>query len=92
MVKNKYFSGDKGEFILPTIITAAVFVVGLIITLVFTNKLLNTVRINRANEDLSSTEEGRTLLEIRNYIELYRAFTVNPIEMEEEDFEETEEE
>ena len=77
---------------MPTIISATIFAVGLIVTLVFTNKLLNTVRINRANEDLSSTEEGRTLLEIRNYIELYKAFTVNPIEMEEESLQETEEE
>ena len=89
---SRLFSTKHGEFIMPTIISAAIFAVGLIVTLVFTNKLLNTVRINRANEDLSSTEEGRTLLEIRNYIELYKAFTVNPIEMEEESLQETEEE
>ena len=89
---SRIFSTKHGEFIMPTIISATIFAVGLIVTLVFTNKLLNTVRINRANEDLSSTEEGRTLLEIRNYIELYKAFTVNPIEMEEESLQETEEE
>ena len=89
---SRIFSTKHGEFIMPTIISATIFAVGLIVTLVFTNKLLNTVRINRANEDLSSTEEGRTLLEIRNYIELYKAFTVNPIEMEEESLQETDEE
>ena len=77
----KIFSTRNGEFILPTIISGAVFTVALIVTLVFTNKLLNVVRIYRLNERNDSTELGRKLLEINNYIELYEEFTsVNGVE------------
>ena len=41
---------------------------------VFANKLVNARRINRANEDLSSTEDGEKLLKIRAYKELYSHF------------------
>ena len=74
----KIFSTREGEFILPTIITAAVFVVSLIVSLVFTNKLLNVIRMYRLNERDDSTELGRKLVNIRNYIELYEEFsTIN---------------
>ncbi len=77
----KIFSTRNGEFILPTIISGVVFTVALIVTLVFTNKLLNVVRIYRLNERNDSTELGRKLLEINNYIELYEEFTsVNGVE------------
>ena len=41
---------------------------------VFTNKFVNALRMNRANEDLSSTEDGEKLLKIRAYKELYEHF------------------
>ncbi len=41
---------------------------------IFTNKLVNARRINRDNEDLSSTEDGERLLKIRAYRELYSHF------------------
>jgi hypothetical protein len=71
---SKIFSTKHGEFIMPTIVTASLFVVGLIVTLVFTNKLLNTVRIHRANERDESTQEGRELIELRNNLEIYERF------------------
>ena len=40
----------------------------------FTNKFVNALRMNRANEDLSSTEDGEKLLKIRAYKELYEHF------------------
>lgn len=41
---------------------------------VFTNKFVNALRINRANENLSSTEDGEKLLKLRAYMELYESF------------------
>ena len=78
------FSTKTGEFIILTAVFAGLFVAGLIVTLVFTNKLLNVVRINRANENESSTEEGRKLLGLRYYIELYTRLTENVIEFADE--------
>ena len=76
VLATKIFSTREGEFILPTIISGAVTLVSLIVSLVFTNKLLNVVRMYRLNENNSSTELGRKLVELCNYIELYEEFTV----------------
>lgn len=70
----KIFSTRDGEFILPTILTGVAFVAVLVVTLVFTNKFLNVVRMYRMNERDDSTELGRKLISIRNYIELYEEF------------------
>ena len=80
----KMFSTKTGEFIVLTAVFAGVFVVGLIVTLVFTNKLLNVIRIHRANEKESSTEEGRKILSLRDYIEIYTRLTENVIEFADE--------
>ena len=76
VLATKIFTTREGEFILPTIISGAVTLVSLIVSLVFTNKLLNVVRMYRLNENNSSTELGRKLVELCNYIELYEEFTV----------------
>ncbi len=70
----KIFSTREGEFILPTIVTSGVALVSLIVSLVFTNKLLNAVRIYNLNERDDATELGRKLVELNNYIELYEEF------------------
>ena len=67
----KIFSTREGEFIVPTIVTGVVFAIALIVALVFTNKFLNIVRMYRLNERNDSTELGRKLVSILNYIELY---------------------
>lgn len=72
---SKIFSTREGEFITYTIVAGAVFVVGFVFTLVFTNKLLNVIRIHRANERDDSTEDGRKVLRIRDYVELYERLT-----------------
>lgn len=69
---SKIFSRPDGEFILPTIISAGVFVVILTIFLICTNKFLNALRMYRANERLQSTEDGAELWKIRRYLELYQ--------------------
>lgn len=80
----KIFSTREGEFILPTIITGVVFAVALTVSLVFTNQYLNVMRIHRLNERDDSTELGRKLSELLNYIELYEAFATPTVESESE--------
>ena len=70
----KILSTPDGRYIAPTVVGAALFVVFLIVFGVMTNKLLNALRINRANEKLSSTEEGKRLVRIREAKELYTRF------------------
>lgn len=63
-----------GLFVYLTIGAGVLFFACFIAFGVFTNQFVNALRINRANEDVSSTEEGEKLLEIRAYKELYSRF------------------
>ncbi len=65
---------NDGLFLYLTIACAALFAVSFVAFGVFTNRFVNARRINRANEDLSSTEEGERLLRLRAYKELYEHF------------------
>ena len=68
-MKNFTTLGD--EYITPTIVLAVAFFVCFIAFILVANKWINDFRIRRANERLTSTEEGRRLLKIRSYKELY---------------------
>lgn len=70
----KNFTVSDGRFIPVTIIFSAVAAVAFAVFGVFTNKLINSRRIYRANESLASTEVGQRLLEIEEYKELYSYF------------------
>ncbi len=70
----KIRSTPDGRFIWYTVASGVVFAAAFAVFGVFTNKLINALRINRANETLSSTEDGAKLLEIREYKELYARF------------------
>ena len=63
-----------GLFVRLTIVAGSACFICFILFGVFANKLVNARRINRANEDLSSTEDGEKLLKIRAYKELYSHF------------------
>ncbi len=67
----KNFSTPDNTYVPATIALAAVSVVLFVIFAYLTNKLINTLRIYRTNEKLSSTEEGERLSEIMEYIDLY---------------------
>lgn len=71
-LKNFTVKGDS--FMLPTIIAGAVSVVAFVVFGVFTNKFVNACRIYRANEKLSSTDDGARLEEIAEYKDLYEKF------------------
>ena len=65
---------STGAFILPTVICGAVALIAFVVFGVFINKLINAGRIYRANESIGATDDGKRLLEIREYKELYAYF------------------
>lgn len=67
----KNFSTRENEYVLPTILLIAGFFLSFIAFIVCTNKFLNNLRMRRANEKLSSTEDGARLEKIREYKEIY---------------------
>lgn len=74
----------ENTFILPTIICGAAFFLCFIVFLAVWNKLLNVLRIRRANERLSSTEEGQRLVEIRAYKAMYKQLLPAPAQKTDE--------
>lgn len=76
------FSTRGNEFVVPTILLFVGFAALFVVFAVCTNKFINARRIYRANERLSSTEEGERLLEIREYKELYSCML--PVQITEE--------
>ena len=62
----------EDTYILPTIILGAASFVLFIALVFFTNKLLNAIRIYAKNERLGSSEEGKRLVTIRLYADLYK--------------------
>ena len=88
------FTTRENTYILPTILCGAGFAVVFIAFILLTNKWINDMRIYRANERLSSTEEGARLEEVRDYLDLYGALLgLNAEQAEETDgTEETENE
>lgn len=68
----KNFTTRENTYVLPTVLLGAGFAASFIAFMVCTNKWLNALRMRRANEKLSSTEEGARLLRIREYKELYQ--------------------
>lgn len=67
----KNFTTKDNSYVLLTIVFAALSLVGLVVFLLFTKKFINALRIYRKNEDLTETEEGARLVEIREYKDLY---------------------
>ena len=63
----------RENYITETIIFAGLAVVAFIVFGVFTNKFINSIRMRRANNKLSSTEEGLKILQLRKYKKLYEA-------------------
>ncbi len=68
----KNMTTRDNTFVTPTIILGAAFVVFFIGFMVFANKWINALRMRKANERLSSTEDGARLLMLRERKELYQ--------------------
>ncbi len=69
----KITTTPDGRYIPVTAVFGGISLVAFIVFAVFTNKLINTLRIYTANERLTSTEEGEELFQIREYKDLYEA-------------------
>ena len=69
----KNFTVKTNEYMMPTIVLGAAFFVVFIVFILIANKWINALRMKRANESLSTTEEGARLYEIREYRDLYKA-------------------
>ncbi len=69
----KIASVADDRYILPTIILGSVFFVTFIVFVLIANKLINNLRIYRKNERLSASDDGRRLMEIRDYKTIYQA-------------------
>ncbi len=80
----KNFTTRENTFVLPTILLGVV-TFGLFIAFVWaSNRWLNATRMCRKNEQLKSTDEGRRLAELREYMELYGALLLEDAEGEED--------
>ena len=84
------FSTPDDRYVIPTIGLGCAAFIAFIATLLVTNKFFNACRMYAMNENLTSTEEGKALLEIREYKEMYAAFLTPATEVV--DVEDTEEE
>ena len=73
------------RYIPVTIILGGVSLVAFFVLTAFANKFINSLRIYRRNEKLSSTEEGERLQEIRIYKNLYSQLLLIEEEQEEEE-------
>lgn len=71
-LKNFTVKGDS--FMIPAVIAGVVSVAVFAAFGVFTNQFVNACRIYRANEKLSSTDDGARLEEIAEYKDLYEKF------------------
>ena len=68
----KLTSTPGNKYVMPTIVSAAVWFVLFLVFIIVSNNLINALRMRKANEHLDSTEEGERLVEIRNLKELYQ--------------------
>ena len=62
----------EDTFIVPTIVCGVLTFIAFIVCLVVSNKLFNDLRMRKANERLSATEDGKRLVEIRAYKAIYK--------------------
>ncbi len=69
----KIASVADDRYIMPTIILGAVFFVVFIVFVLIANKLINNLRMYRKNERISASDDGRRLMQIRDYKTIYEA-------------------
>lgn len=81
------FTTRDNTFVLPTILCGVGFVIFFIVFIVLANKLINDLRMRAANEKLTSTEDGKRLVELREYKDLYLALLKGAEENEKEEVE-----
>ena len=79
------FKTVEDAYLIPTIVAGGVSLLAFFGMLIGINQFFNACRMYRMNEDLSSTEEGKAVLEIRAYKKIYEELLILPTETEEEE-------
>lgn len=82
------FKTVEDAYLIPTIVAGGVSLLAFFGMLIGINQFFNACRMYRMNEDLSSTEEGKAVLEIRAYKKIYEELLILPTETEEMEEEE----
>ena len=82
------FKTVEDTYLIPTIVAGGVSLLAFFGMLIGINQFFNACRMYRMNEDLSSTEEGKAVLEIRAYKKIYEELLILPTEAEEMEEEE----
>ncbi len=67
----KNFEVRGSEYVLPTIALGVGFFITFVAFLLLANKFINDMRMRKANDDLSATDAGAKLVQIRDYKEIY---------------------
>lgn len=90
IVGMKNFSTPDNAYVVPTILCGCIAVVAFLFSLFVTNIFFNACRMYRMNENLASTEDGKAVLDIREYKAVYEGLLLAPRieEFEENDDEE----
>ena len=73
----KNFTVRENTYVLPTIILGVVTFFVFLAFIVVANKGINVLRMLRANEKLEATEDGRRLLELRDYKQIYEGLLLD---------------
>lgn len=73
------FSTPDDTYLVPTIVMGCVSIVLFIASLVGVNQFFNACRMYNMNEKLSSTDDGKAILEIRQYKKIYEGLLVLPL-------------
>ena len=79
------FKTVEDTYLIPTIVAGGVSLLAFFGMLIGINQFFNACRMYRMNEDLSSTEEGKAVLEIRAYKKIYEELLILPTEAEEKE-------
>ena len=72
IVAQKNFLVIDNTYVVPTVILGVLTFVGLIAFIVTLNKWINVRRLKKSNERIDATEDGERLVEVRDYMEIYR--------------------
>lgn len=78
IVGMKNFSTPDNAYVVPTIVCGCIAVAAFLFSLFVTNVFFNACRMYRMNENLASTEDGKAVLDIREYKEVYEGLLLAP--------------
>lgn len=81
----KNFTVRDNQYVLPTVLLGVATFACFIAFIIVANKFINVLRMLGANEKLESTADGRRLVEIRDYKQIYEGLLLATEELLEEE-------